>query len=55
MLKGRQNTSNRRGGELSDFARNNMNIVRLAFGMKSTTAYDWGRVKQAYSIKKLRM
>jgi len=54
MLKGRQNTSNRRGGELSDFALNNSNLVRVAFGMKQTTVYDWGRINQARSRKKMR-
>lgn len=54
MLTGRQNSSNRRGGELNDFARNHSTLVRLAFGMKPTTVYDWGRVKQALANKQLR-
>lgn len=42
MLKGLQNSSNRRGGELSEFAINHSNLIRIAFGMKSKTLYEWG-------------
>lgn len=54
LLAGRQNSANRKGGEFNDFARNHAALIRLAYGMKDTTTYDWGRVKQAFANKRLR-
>jgi len=54
LLTGRQNSSNRKGGEFNDFAMNHATLIRLAYGMKDTTVYDWGRVKQAFANKQLR-
>ena len=53
ILIGCQNSTNRQGGELSQFALNYSALIRIAFGMKETTIYEWGRINQAHSRKQL--